>query len=211
MSAPLTFSEALGEAEWLAKSAMPDRAGRIDAAITMIKAGTVFQTDTGHWEVDSRSTPGKRYDMNGTCICDDAHFRKDVCAHQMAVLLSRKVLKLMQPQPPTTPQMPPPSPAPPLPEARSSVSVHLTVQGRDCLVTLRDHDEASLMQRLEKLLSQVPAPVSHSFAHPERTSPQSTETPQCPTHGSMKQSTKGKGWFCPNRLDDGSWCTSKGR
>jgi hypothetical protein len=33
--------------------------------------------------------------------------------------------------------------------------------------------------------------------------------PQCPTHGAMKPSTKGKGWYCPAKLADGSWC--KGR
>jgi len=30
------------------------------------------------------------------------------------------------------------------------------------------------------------------------------ETPQCPTHGPMKPSTKGKGWYCPTKLADGS-------
>jgi hypothetical protein len=30
--------------------------------------------------------------------------------------------------------------------------------------------------------------------------------PQCPTHGPKKPSTKGKGWYCPHKLPDGSWC-----
>ena len=29
-------------------------------------------------------------------------------------------------------------------------------------------------------------------------------TPQCPKHGAMKPSTKGKGWYCPHKLADGS-------
>lgn len=34
--------------------------------------------------------------------------------------------------------------------------------------------------------------------------------PLCPTHGSrMKPSKKGGGWFCPRKVDDGSYCKEK--
>ena len=32
------------------------------------------------------------------------------------------------------------------------------------------------------------------------------EVPQCPQHGAKKPSTKGKGWYCPHKLADGTWC-----
>jgi hypothetical protein len=35
------------------------------------------------------------------------------------------------------------------------------------------------------------------------------ETLRCPTHGPVKPSTKGKGWYCPTKLPDGSWCKGK--
>jgi hypothetical protein len=35
------------------------------------------------------------------------------------------------------------------------------------------------------------------------------ESPQCPMHGPMKPSAKGKGWDCPTKLADGSWCKSR--
>jgi len=217
MGAP-TFSEALHEAAWLARSAMPDRGDRIDAAVTLVKDGKVFQTDAGHWEVQSTSVPGAVHTVNGTCSCADSHYRGDICKHAMAVLLSRKVLRLMQL--PTAPQTPPAPQSPaPLPEARASVNVHITVQGRDCLLTLRDHDEALLLARLETLLAQLRQQLtSHSFAQAGRRTPPPADVPpaqgpgqapQCPTHGAMKQSTRGKGWYCPHRLDDDRWCPTK--
>ena len=34
--------------------------------------------------------------------------------------------------------------------------------------------------------------------------------PTCPVHGTaMKPSTKGSGYFCPRKLDDGSYCREK--
>jgi len=66
-------------------------------------------------------------------------------------------------------------------------------------VTLRGVDFASVKAQVEQasqwLGSQAPA-----------TDP---TTPQCPKHGVMKPSTKGKGFYCPHKLPNGSWC--KGR
>jgi hypothetical protein len=55
-----------------------------------------------------------------------------------------------------------------------------------------------LLARLEAVLERFP--VAAKPVDP---------TPQCPTHGVMKPSTKGKGWYCPVKLADGAWC--KGR
>jgi len=86
----------------------------------------------------------------------------------------------------------------PLPEAPASVNVHLELAGRQVQLTLRDSDEGHLLQRLEVILQRFPAVTKPADA-----------TPQCSTHGTMKPSTKGKGWYCPHKLADGSWC--KGR
>ena len=86
----------------------------------------------------------------------------------------------------------------PLPEAPASVNVHLTVGGRQVQLTLRDADEGRLLARLDAILQRFP--VANTPAD---------TTPQCPKHGAMKPSTKGKGWYCPHKQADGAWC--KGR
>jgi hypothetical protein len=90
-----------------------------------------------------------------------------------------------------------PTPAP-LPEAPASVNVHLTVGGRQVQLTLRDSDESRLLARLDAILERFPVAAT----------PTDT-TPQCPTHGAMRPSTKGKGWYCPHKLANGSWCKGK--
>src|SRR5262245_17714843 len=45
-----------------------------------------------------------------------------------------------------------------LPEAPASVNCHITVAGRQVQLTLRDHDEARLLVRLEELLQRYPLP-----------------------------------------------------
>lgn len=37
-----------------------------------------------------------------------------------------------------------------------------------------------------------------------------TDAPTCPVHHApMRRSQKGGGWYCPRKLDDGSYCTQK--
>ena len=104
-------------------------------------------------------------------------------------------------QPEAAPQPAPAQPATPtapLPEAPASVNVRFELGGREVQLTLRDSDEGRLLARLDVILQRFPVatkPVD--------------DTPQCPTHGAMKPSTKGKGWYCPVKLADGAWC--KGR
>ena len=101
------------------------------------------------------------------------------------------------------------APTTPLPEAPASVNVRLMIDGRDCQLTLRDTDEARLLQRLAAVLAQYPAPAKPTQPPAQPQGPD--ETPQCPTHGALKRSTKGKGWYCPHKLDDDTWCPSKGK
>ena len=93
----------------------------------------------------------------------------------------------------------PTAPAAPLPEAPVSITLKGTVCGQDVLVTLRGVDFASVRSQVE---------AASQWLDVKGRQPADT-TPQCPTHGAMKPSTKGKGWYCPAKLADGSWC--KGR
>ena len=66
-----------------------------------------------------------------------------------------------EPAPPAV-ETEPPAPSHPagtaaLPEARSSANVRIQVCGHDVQITLRDHDESTLLARLTTLLAQYPA------------------------------------------------------
>src|SRR5215472_439737 len=45
----------------------------------------------------------------------------------------------------------------PLPEAKASANVYVSIAGRQVQLTLRDHDEDNLLNRIEKLLSRFPS------------------------------------------------------
>jgi hypothetical protein len=210
-----TFTDALTQAEALARDAMPDRGTRIDQALSLVKNGHVFQCDDGHWQVDSTTTPGRTYNVDGSCPCPDSHFRGDVCKHRLAVYLSRKVLQLMATvatQPPVCPvdTQSTVTPAPPaLPEAIFSATLKGTINGHETLLTVRGMTATEFATNLQAVQGVLDAPDPAS--QPRQPASQGTETPQCPTHGALKASTKGKGFYCPHRLDDGSWCPHTGR
>jgi hypothetical protein len=168
-----------------------------------VQGGQVVETDHGYWEVASQSEGGAPHSVNGTCDCDWAHFHPgNRCTHQLAVLLQRKTLALMaQPVPEPASELhvaAPVAPIAPLPEAPASVNIRVTIQGREVQITLRDTDEGRLLARLETLLQRYLAPV--------KVQPPATDdaTPRCPNHGKMKQGRRG--WYCPRKLNDGSWC-----
>ena len=129
--------------------------------------------------------------------------RGDPCidCNRIAAGLAKRVAQRVKAQwdsQAATSSQPAPAPVTPLPEAPASVNVHLELNGRQVQLTLRDSDEGRLLQRLDAVLQRFPLVVKPT-----------DETPQCLTHGPMKPSTKGKGWYCPTKLADGSWC--KGR
>jgi hypothetical protein len=95
------------------------------------------------------------------------------------------------------------APTQPLPEAPCSVNVRLLIAGRDCQLTLRDHDEGRLLARLQAVLAQYPLTQA----------PQAASQGQdgyCLAHGvQMKHNEKnGRQWFS-HRLATGDYC--KGR
>jgi hypothetical protein len=184
---PPTFTEALHTAEQLARAAMPDRAERITDAVQLVKDGRVFQTGSGLWEVQSRTTPGRTYEVNGVCNCDDAHFRHDVCAHQMAVLVSRKIVKLMHPKAPaqTLPAEPVVPPAP-CPEALFSATLRGTVDGHEVLLTARGQTADAFRRNLQAIRGLLDAP-----AQPVPPPPAQPLTPQQHNAATMHRPTVG--------------------
>jgi hypothetical protein len=91
-----------------------------------------------------------------------------------------------------------------LPEVRSSANVHITIAGRDVQVTLRDHDEAQLLVRLQTLLAGYPLPQPAA-------QPTSQREGWCGKHQVSMKWNAGKdgrqGWFS-HRTQDG-WCQGK--
>jgi hypothetical protein len=178
-----TFTEALSKAERLAREALPPESHeRLDAALVLVRNGSVFQDDAGGWHVASTSTKDKNYHVNGTCSCHDVHYNqppRGMCKHRLSVYLARKVAALMHVAAvPVDPEIVPepwpdndPEPTPdvitagsnisPLPEAPVSITLKASVYGFETLVTLRGTDFASVQAQVEQaaqwLKSQAPA------------------------------------------------------
>ena len=105
--------------------------------------------------------------------------------------------------------MPGLSPAPqPCPEALFSLTLRGTMHGQDAMITVRAMTPAEFQRNLTSvkgLLDPVQAPAS-----PPAPTQGQGDPPQCPTHGALQRSTKGKGWYCPHKRADDTWCPSKG-
>ena len=150
---------------------------------------------------------------NGECSCKDfAKAPHNFCKHRLSVAIARRAQELAkakleagtngQAEPPRQSAQPEASPAvtgAPFPEAPVSITLKATLHGHEVMVTLRGVDFASVKAQVEDASQWLQAQ-----------SGQDTDTtPQCPKHGAMKPSTKGKGWYCPYKLADGAWCKGK--
>lgn len=152
-----------------AHAALPLANGRIDRAVEIVASGGVTPSTHGYL-VRSQAHPGSLYPVNGVCVCHDASTAPHggICKHRAAVALYRRAIEALaaveaQPAPPTeplTPALPPQEtpPAIPLPEAPASANCYIQVAGRQVQLTLRDSDEARLLQRLQAVLAGYPAP-----------------------------------------------------
>jgi hypothetical protein len=99
-------------------------------------------------------------------------------------------------------QAPVATPILPLPEAASSANCYVTMAGRQIQLTLRDHDEQRLLQRLETLLQQFPAVEEKTQENPPEG--------WCPIHHvQMKRYTKNHKTWWSHRLNNGAWCRGK--
>jgi hypothetical protein len=205
------FREMLATLATKTQTKIPSLNGRVAKACTLVLMGDVELHPDGTAIVASLSEPSRTYRLeHGVCSCKDyPHAPEHLCCHRLSVGFTRKLAELL---PPTTTEAPADSsavekrtlqePVTPLPEARASVNVHLTIAGRQVQLTLRDHDEARLLARLEAVLAQYPQPQPP--APPAR-----HEQGWCAKHNcAMKQTTKeGRSWWS-HRTAEG-WC--KGR
>jgi hypothetical protein len=199
------WREAVTEIAGRAKATLPECNGRVESAVKLVLAGDVELLADGKAKVASQSNGTVAYYIvNGTCECKDfPRAPSGWCKHRIAAGIQKRAHTLVQNKRSagTNGQAEPAqtqATLAPLPEAPVSVNVHLTVGGRQVQLTLRDSDEGRLLARLDAILERFPVAAT----------PTDT-TPQCPMHGAMKPSTKGKGWYCPRKLADGSWCKGK--
>ena len=194
------WREAVAEIAEKARTKLPECSGRVDSAVKIVLAGDVELMPDGTARVASQSSSSTTYHIvNGHCDCRDYEKAPhSFCKHRLSAAIARRAQELVKVKLRPEPAQPQSTPAP-LPEAPVSITLKASLHGHEVLVTLRGVDFASVKAQVEQasqwLGSQAPA-----------TDP---TTPQCPKHGVMKPSTKGKGFYCPHKLPNGSWC--KGR
>jgi len=206
---PLTrkiFREAVSDLAVKAKETLPDAVnGRVDKAVAIVLSGDVELMADGKAVVGAQSDAGLHYVYDGECECRDSD-RPEIdgwCKHRIAVALAKRANTLAKQRveehferQQSQTQL--------LPEAPASANVYLTIQGRKVQLTLRDHDENSLLTRMELLLNRFPEET------PESTTP--TEG-WCPIHQvQMKRSKDGNGWYHKaGERENGKaiWCRGK--
>ena len=210
-----TFTEALRVEVAQLQAEHPLLKAALDRAFTLLVNGDLFPLDDGHTaHVRSQSDPGVSYVVNGSCDCLATQYRKEPCVHRYAFRLYHKAVERLTGDPEErwelaeTAEAPPLAVPPALPEAPASITVRMTIAGHtDCLLTLRDTDDARLLVRMAAVLAQHPAPASPQ-GQPQ-SQPQSP-VPACQYHGPMKASTKAPGtFFCTKKNFDGSYCRER--
>jgi hypothetical protein len=178
----------------------------VDSAVKIVLAGDVELLPDGTAKVASQSNGAMAYHVvNGHCDCRDYEKAPhNFCKHRLAAAITRRAQELIKAQlEDATNGQAEPAPTPPplaaLPEAPVSITLKASLHGHEVLVTLRGVDFASVKAQVEDASQWLQVQSGHT----------ADTTPQCPTHGAMKPSTKGKGWYCPRKLADGSWCKGK--
>ena len=140
----------------MARQALPEVLHeRLSCAVALVRSGACMLKADATWEVQSATTEGKTYAVNGSCSCEDARYRAPLgrCNHKLAVFLSRKILKLTHAQAHVTAEAPQEVVKnSSLPEAPASVNLKVLLHGHEVMVTLRDHDEGVLLARLQEFL-----------------------------------------------------------
>jgi hypothetical protein len=228
-SAPLTalpetseragFRKAVTLATLHALDNLPDANGRVERARDLVLTGAVTPHEDGVFVVRGLGTNGKDYTVTDyACTCPDAS-KANTCKHIIAVWIWRKAEAAVK-EHGETPQ--PASATPSLPEAPASCNVFLPIAGRNVQITLRDHDEYRLLERLKALLRFYPVEeVQEPAAEPEPLPAATPEPPQaepepeppadwCAIHGvTMALRRNAQGSWYSHRLPDGSYC--KGR
>jgi hypothetical protein len=252
LTARQTFRELVAEVAEKAKAKLPTAVnGRIESAVKLVLMHDVMPQADGSILVGSSSDPLQAYLLVGTaCECQDftrGQAPDGWCQHRIAAGIQKRVRELLPPEPaPDSVGRPTPMPPgfdnglaawetpaqavqghaqtpAPLPEAPASVNCHLTIAGRQVQLTLRDTDEARLLQRLQAVLAQYPVPQPGPQATSQgQLSPQQynaaamhkrvTETGWCEVHKVAMQLNQknGQQWYS-HRAEDGTWCKGTNR
>ena len=79
-----------------------------------------------------------------------------------------------------------------------SLTLKGTLAGVDALLTVRGRTVAEFQTNLAAVRGLLD-PEAPPASPPAPTQVPADTTPQCPQHGALKKSTKGKGWYCPNK------------
>lgn len=221
MSAP-TFLETLRTVVGHMQVAHPEREAELARAHALIRLGMVTPSPDDPELGQVLSSDGhKVYHVNGVCDCDAGQHGRG-CKHVHGWRLYQYVQRKLdaQAQPAQEPTSPPQAPvdtsaavdaSTALPEAPASINVRLTIDGRDCQLTLRDRDEGRLLARLQAVLQQYPAPQAPA---PQRGSQRAgTGKDWCNIHNVSMKFNEGKngqrGWHS-HRTQDGQWCKGRG-
>jgi hypothetical protein len=210
------WREAVAEIAEKAKAKLPECSGRVDAAVKIVLAGDVELMPDGTAKVASQSSGTTAYHVvNGHCDCRDYEKAPhQFCKHRLSAAIARRAQELIKvqmadmsgkaeaPSPPAQPE----TLRAPLPEAPASVNCHITIEGRQVQVTLRDSDETRLLGRLAALLKQYPLPET-----PQTTQRHNASQPDwCAKHGVAMKLNHGKNgstWYSHKTAE--GWC--KGR
>jgi hypothetical protein len=218
------FREAVETIADKARTAIPTLNGRVERAVQIILNGDLSIAPDGQGTIASQSNGTGVYSVGkgDSCSCKDhpkapKHLCKHVLAYHIftrATALAKQRLEQLDattngttiPTPEQVDEAPVATSVPetvatpilPLPEAASSANCFVTLAGRQVQLTLRDHDEQRLLQRLETLLQQFPAV--------EENPPEGW----CPIHHvQMKRYTKNHKTWWSHRLNNGAWCRGK--
>ena len=218
------FRATIAEVAARAKERLPEAVnGRIESAVKLVLAHDVLFLEDGTVEVGSASDPLKTYTLAGhACDCQDFAYGQAPdgwCQHRIAAGIAKRVGELLpalpvEPWPDNDPEDGPapavetePMPAPTRERAGMRLETQVMIDGRPVKVAVWGPDDADVQARLQAVLAAHPAPASPP-ASAQGQPP--GDTPQCPTHGAMRQGKRG--WFCPNKMPDGeTWCKSKGK
>jgi hypothetical protein len=223
------FREAVEEVAQKARTALPQSNGRIDKAVHLILNGDIAIDANGEGTIASQSNGTGAYNVGKgfSCQCkDQPKSPRGLCKHLLcyhiftrATALAKQRLAELDAasngittpapeQPSTETLVPAPvqetvaTPILPLPEAASSANCFVTLAGRQVQLTLRDHNEQRLLQRLETLLQQFP--VVEEPKEPAQ------KEGWCYKHNVQMKLNHGKrGSWWSHKLPNGQWCNKK--
>ena len=186
------------------KTKLPALNGRVEKACTLVLAGDVELHADGTALVASLSQPTRAYQITqGVCQCRDwGQAPEHLCCHRLAAGFLRKAEAVLAQS--TDVETAPAQPAPTRERSGMRLETQVVIEGRPVKVAVWGPDDADVQARLQAVLAQYP-----TLASPPASTQGQGDTPQCTAHGAMRQGKRG--WFCPRKLDDDTWCKSKGR